>query len=58
MIPEMPPQRHAKPGFAPSSIIERAAQHLDNALERQFAGLFMERRALATVIIAVMAAGA
>jgi hypothetical protein len=29
MIPEMPPQRDAKPGFAPSSIIERAAQHLD-----------------------------
>ena len=29
MIPEMPPQRRAKPGFAPSSIIERAAQHLD-----------------------------
>ena len=29
MIPEMPPQRSAKPGFAPSSIIERAAQHLD-----------------------------
>src|SRR6202048_4491539 len=29
MIPEMPPQRNAKPGFAPSSIIERAAQHLD-----------------------------
>jgi hypothetical protein len=25
----MPPQRGAKPGFAPSSIIERAAQHLD-----------------------------
>ncbi len=25
----MPPQRSAKPGFAPSSIIERAAQHLD-----------------------------
>ena len=29
MIPQMPPQRSAKPGFAPSSIIERAAQHLD-----------------------------
>src|ERR1700720_2171985 len=29
MIPEMPPRRNAKPGFAPSSIIERAAQHLD-----------------------------
>src|SRR5271167_1729135 len=29
MIPEMPPQRSAKPGFAPPSIIERAAQHLD-----------------------------
>src|SRR3954447_12338342 len=29
MIPEMPPQRSAKPVFAPSSIIERAAQHLD-----------------------------
>jgi hypothetical protein len=29
MIPEMPSQRNAKPGFAPSSIIERAAQHLD-----------------------------
>ena len=29
MIPEMPPQRHASPGFAPSNIIERAAQHLD-----------------------------
>ena len=29
MISEMPPQRNAKPGFAPSSIIERAAQHLD-----------------------------
>jgi hypothetical protein len=29
MIPEMPPQRNANPGFAPSSIIERAAQHLD-----------------------------
>src|SRR5260370_9806502 len=29
MIPEMPSQRSAKPGFAPSSIIERAAQHLD-----------------------------
>src|ERR1700726_3397461 len=29
MTPEMPPQRNAKPGFAPSSIIERAAQHLD-----------------------------
>ena len=29
MIPEMPPQRNAKPVFAPSSIIERAAQHLD-----------------------------
>ena len=29
MIPEKPPQRSAKPGFAPSSIIERAAQHLD-----------------------------
>jgi hypothetical protein len=29
MIPEMPPQRSAKPGFAPSSIIVRAAQHLD-----------------------------
>ncbi len=29
MIPEMPPQRSAEPGFAPSSIIERAAQHLD-----------------------------
>src|ERR1700719_641482 len=29
MIPEMPPQRNAKLGFAPSSIIERAAQHLD-----------------------------
>src|SRR5205085_12326616 len=29
MIPEMPPQRNAKPGFAPLSIIERAAQHLD-----------------------------
>jgi hypothetical protein len=29
MIPEMPPQSSAKPGFAPSSIIERAAQHLD-----------------------------
>jgi hypothetical protein len=25
----MPPKRNAKPGFAPSSIIERAAQHLD-----------------------------
>src|ERR1700722_3990192 len=29
MISEMPPRRNAKPGFAPSSIIERAAQHLD-----------------------------
>jgi hypothetical protein len=29
MIPEMPSQRNVKPGFAPSSIIERAAQHLD-----------------------------
>jgi hypothetical protein len=29
MILEMPPQRSAKPGFAPSSIIVRAAQHLD-----------------------------
>lgn len=29
MIPEMPPQRSAKPGLAPSSLIERAAQHLD-----------------------------
>jgi len=29
MIPKMPPQRSAKPGFAPSSIIVRAAQHLD-----------------------------
>jgi hypothetical protein len=29
MIPEMPPQPSAKPGFAPSSLIERAAQHLD-----------------------------
>src|SRR5258708_1591130 len=29
MIPEMPPQRNANSGFAPSSIIERAAQHLD-----------------------------
>src|SRR6202047_5630601 len=29
MTPEMPPQRNAKPGCAPSSIIERAAQHLD-----------------------------
>jgi hypothetical protein len=29
MIPEMPPKRSAKPGFAPSSIIVRAAQHLD-----------------------------
>jgi hypothetical protein len=29
MIPEVPPQRNAKPEFAPSSIIERAAQHLD-----------------------------
>ena len=29
MIPEMPPQRSGKPEFAPSSIIERAAQHLD-----------------------------
>jgi hypothetical protein len=29
MIPEMPPQRSTKPEFAPSSIIERAAQHLD-----------------------------
>src|SRR6202035_4133192 len=29
MIPEMPPQRNAKPRFALSSIIERAAQHLD-----------------------------
>jgi hypothetical protein len=29
MIPEMPPQRSAKPGSAPPSIIERAAQHLD-----------------------------
>ena len=29
MIPEIPPQRSAKPGFAPSSIIVRAAQHLD-----------------------------
>ena len=29
MIPEMPPQRSAEPGFAPSTIIERAAQHLD-----------------------------
>jgi hypothetical protein len=29
MISEMPPQRNAKPGFASSSIIERAAQHLD-----------------------------
>src|ERR1700720_1622604 len=29
MIPEMPPQRNAKPGFTPSSIIQRAAQHLD-----------------------------
>src|ERR1700726_2865478 len=29
----------------------------DDALERQFAGLFMERRALATVIIAVMQRG-
>src|ERR1700736_4051111 len=25
----MPPQRNTKPGFAPSSIIERVAQHLD-----------------------------
>src|SRR5260370_10483092 len=29
MIPEMPPQGNARPGFALSSIIERAAQHLD-----------------------------
>ena len=29
MIPEISPQRSAKHGFAPSSIIERAAQHLD-----------------------------
>jgi hypothetical protein len=29
MIPEIPPQGSAKPGFAPSSIIERAAQRLD-----------------------------
>ena len=29
MIPEISPQRSAKNGFAPSSIIERAAQHLD-----------------------------
>jgi hypothetical protein len=27
MILEMPPQRNAKPGFAPSSIIERDASH-------------------------------
>src|SRR5271155_3776568 len=29
MIPEMPPQGSTKPEFAPLSIIERAAQHLD-----------------------------
>ena len=29
MIPEISPERSAKNGFAPSSIIERAAQHLD-----------------------------
>ena len=28
-IPDMPPQRNAKPGFAPASIIEHAAQRLD-----------------------------
>ena len=28
-IPDMPPQRSAKPGFAPASTIERAAQRLD-----------------------------
>jgi putative SOS response-associated peptidase YedK len=54
--PNFPPSWNVAP-TDPLPVVRYDHKDYQRGLERQFAGLFMERRALATMIIAVMQRG-